>query len=184
MKRTVLTIISILITVASKAQSSKLEFTTPYGNFKVVLYDYTPAHRDLILSSIKNNEYKNALFNRIIEGFVIQGGDHDIDIEKYELKHPEQGKPRLAPEFDSRAFHKTGALGAGRDNNLEKASFLKQIYFVVGSTVTVNQLDSLEQVKQINYTDEQRATYLKLGGQPRLDNDFTVFGEVDRKSVV
>ena len=32
--------------------------------------------------------------------------------------------------------------------------------------------------KKIKYTLEQRATYLKIGGQPRLDHDFTVFGEI------
>lgn len=168
----------LLISVSTKAQTNKIEFTTSYGSFKVVLYDFTPAHRDLILSSLENNLYKDALFNRIIEGFVIQGGDHDIDIEKYEATHPEYGKPRLAAEFDDRAFHKIGALGAGRDANEEKASFLKQIYFVVGSAVTPAQLDSLEKIKHIKFTERQRETYLRIGGQPRLDKDFTVFGEV------
>ncbi len=172
------TIAFFLICHSGKAQTHKIEFTTEYGSFKVVLYDFTPAHRDLLLSSIKSDQYSDALFNRIIEGFVIQGGDHDIDIEKYETKHPNLGKPRLAPEFDDRAFHKIGALGAGRDNNAEKASFFKQIYFVVGNSVTVSQLDSLEKAKGIKFTTEQRKLYLKNGGQPRLDKDFTVFGEV------
>ncbi|MGO3807050.1 MAG: peptidylprolyl isomerase [Sphingobacterium sp.] len=168
----------ILILASSSAQTHKLEFTTSYGTFKVLLYDFTPNHRDLILSSLKDSLYRGALFNRIIEGFVIQGGDHDFDIAKYEAEHTELGKPRLAAEFNTRAFHKIGALGAGRDNNNEKASFLKQIYFVVGNRVTNEQLDSLEQIKGVKYTSEQRRTYLNIGGQPRLDKDFTVFGEV------
>ncbi|SFS54712.1 peptidylprolyl isomerase [Sphingobacterium wenxiniae] len=164
--------------VSTSAQSHKLLFETPYGNFKVLLYDFTPNHRDLILNAIKTDVYQNALFNRVIENFVVQGGEHDIDIEKREAADPMGHKPRLSAEFDQRAYHKMGALGAGRDNNLEKASFLNQIYFVVGKPITESELDALEQKKKLVYTAEQRTYYLQNGGQPRLDNDFTVFGEV------
>jgi peptidyl-prolyl cis-trans isomerase B (cyclophilin B) len=118
------------------------------------------------------------LFNRIIENFVVQGGEHDIDIEKREAADPLHKKPRLAAEFDDRAFHKMGALGAGRDGNPAKASFLNQIYFVVGKKITAAELDSLELKKGIKYTAAQRKEYLARGGQPRLDHDFTVFGEI------
>ncbi len=160
------------------AQSKHLLFKTAFGDFKVVLYDYTPHHRDLMLRSIQDRVYQGALFNRIIENFVVQGGEHDLDIEKREAVDPSHQKPRLAAEFDDRAFHKMGALGAGRDGNPEKASFLNQIYFVVGKKITAAELDSLEAKKGIKYTDVQRKEYLAHGGQPRLDHDFTVFGEI------
>lgn len=162
----------------SNAQSKRLLFKTAFGEFKVVLYDFTPNHRDLILRSIKDTVYKGALFNRIIENFVVQGGEHDIDIERREAVDPQHRKPRLAAEFDQRAFHKIGALGAGRDGNPEKASFLNQIYFVVGKKVSSADLDSLEIKKGIKYSKKQRKEYLAHGGQPRLDHDFTVFGEI------
>lgn len=162
----------------SFAQSKRLLFKTAFGEFKVVLYDFTPHHRELMLKSIKDSVYKNALFNRIIENFVVQGGEHDIDIEKREAADSLHRKPRLAAEFDQRAFHKMGALGAGRDGNLEKASFLNQIYFVVGKKISSADLDDLEAKKGIKYTEEQRKEYLAHGGQPRLDHDFTVFGEI------
>ncbi|WP_437917745.1 peptidylprolyl isomerase [Sphingobacterium sp. LRF_L2] len=170
--------IALIITTTLNAQSHKLLFETDYGSFKVLLYDFTPKHRDLILEAIANDVYQDALFNRVIENFVVQGGEHDIDIERREALDPKGGKPRLAPEFDSRAFHKMGALGAGRDNNLEKASFLNQIYFVVGKPITNEMLKELEEKKGITYTNEQRKVYLDQGGQPRLDHDYTVFGEV------
>jgi len=174
----VLLAILFILTTSVRAQTHKLMFETPFGSFKVVLYDYTPKHRDLILYALKTDVYKEAFFNRVIEHFVVQGGEHDIDIEKREAVDPTHQKPRLAPEFDDKAFHKTGALGAGRDNNPEKASFLNQIYFVVGKPVTAADLDDLEKKKNIKYTQEQRKTYLQTGGQPRLDKDYTVFGEV------
>lgn len=178
MKNIILSLLCLFFVTVAKSQTHRLLFQTDYGNFKVVLYDYTPAHRDLILTAIQDKVYQDALFNRIIADFVVQGGEHDVDIEKREAADPKQQKPRLAAEFDTRAFHKVGALGAGRDGNIEKASFLNQIYFVVGKKITAKELDDLEVKKKIKYTPEQRATYLKIGGQPRLDHDFTVFGEI------
>lgn len=130
------------------------------------------------MRSIRDSVYQDALFNRIIENFVVQGGEHDVDIAKREAADSLKRKPRLAPEFDERAFHKIGSLGAGRDGNIEKASFLNQIYFVVGKKINAAELDSLEMKKGIKYTAAQRKEYLDQGGQPRLDHDFTVFGEV------
>ncbi|MDQ1151027.1 peptidylprolyl isomerase [Sphingobacterium zeae] len=174
-----ITLYFVLITVFNGyAQSKHLLFKTEFGNFKAVLYDYTPHHRDLMLRSIRDHVYHDALFNRIIENFVVQGGEHDVDIAKREAADPLHQQPRLAAEFDDRAFHKMGALGAGRDGNPEKASFLNQIYFVVGKKITAAELHNLELKKGIKYTAAQRKEYLAKGGQPRLDHDFTVFGEI------
>ncbi|MCA5006418.1 peptidylprolyl isomerase [Sphingobacterium bovistauri] len=162
----------------SNAQTHKIAFKTDYGIFKVLLYDFTPKHRDLMLRSIEDSTYQGALFNRIIENFVVQGGEHDVDIERREATDPTGKKPRLKGEFDSRAFHKIGALGQGRDDNPDKASFLNQIYFVAGKKVTEQDLEALEIKKGIKFTPEQRKEYLKNGGLPRLDGDYTVFGEI------
>ncbi|UIR57093.1 peptidylprolyl isomerase [Sphingobacterium sp. SRCM116780] len=178
MKKFFLSLCCLVYVLVAKSQTHRLLFHTDYGDFKVVLYDYTPKHRDLILHAIQDQVYRDALFNRIISDFVVQGGEHDIDIEKREAADPSHHKPRLAAEFDDRAYHKLGALGAGRDGNPEKASFLNQIYFVVGKKQTNKDLDQLELKKGIKYSKEQRETYLKIGGQPRLDHDFTVFGEI------
>ncbi|HLW49502.1 MAG TPA: SMP-30/gluconolactonase/LRE family protein, partial [Sphingobacteriaceae bacterium] len=161
-------------------QRTRLLIETRFGEFEVMLYDFTPQHRKLMLEAVADGEYRNALFNRIIENFVVQGGEHDVDIERREAADPLGYKPRLAAEFDPRAFHKMGALGAGRDDNPEKASFLNQIYFVVGRKVTEEDLAALEARKNIHFTSQQREEYLKNGGLPRLDQDYTIFGEVVR----
>ncbi|WP_159635934.1 peptidylprolyl isomerase [Sphingobacterium composti Ten et al. 2007 non Yoo et al. 2007] len=160
------------------AQSRKIAFKTDYGTIKVMLYDFTPKHRDLMLKSNQDSIYQDALFNRIIENFVVQGGEHDMDIAKREAADSTGNKPRLAGEFDARAFHKIGALGQGRDDNPQKASFLNQIYFVIGKKVTEDHLAKLEAQKGIKFTKEQRGEYLKNGGLPRLDGDYTIFGEI------
>jgi len=171
-------LVLILVPMQFFAQSHKLQFKTTHGSFKVVLYDFTPKHKQLILDAIKDDVYRDALFNRVIENFVVQGGEHDDDIAQREKELPTNEHHRLVAEFDSRAFHKMGALGAGRDDNPQKASFLNQIYFVVGKPFSVADLDNIEQKRGIKFTKEQRETYFTKGGLPRLDGDYTVFGEV------
>lgn len=168
----------LTLTPLLKAQTYTLKFKTNYGSFKVMLYDFTPQHRDLILKEIKNGTYKNAEFNRVIKNFVIQGGELDDSILSREAKTPQITPIRLAPEFHPRAFHKLGALGAGRDYNPSKGSYFNQIYFVVGKKITEKELKEIEAKKGIIFTPEQRETYLKMGGTPRLDLDYTVFGEI------
>lgn len=75
-------------------------------------------------------------------------------------------------------YHKKGALGAGRDDNPDKASYFNQIYFVAGKQQTDEQLDAVEEKKKIKMAEQQRALYKKTGGTPRLDGDYTVFGEI------
>ena len=178
MKSYLYLLVLIFVPMQFWAQSHKLQFKTVHGSFKVMLYDFTPKHKQLILDAIRNDVYKDAVFNRIIENFVVQGGEHDDDIANREKELPTNEHHRLAAEFDLRAFHKMGALGAGRDDNPQKASFLNQIYFVVGKPVSVTDLDTIEQKKGIKFTKEQRESYLTKGGLPRLDGDYTVFGEV------
>ncbi|WP_353164408.1 peptidylprolyl isomerase [Empedobacter brevis] len=174
--------LGIGLTISSflSAQTYTLKFKTNYGKFDVMLYDFTPKHRDLILSEIQKGTYTNAQFNRVVKDFVIQGGELDDPILAREAQHPEEKPVRLAPEFNPKAFHKMGALGAGRDGNKEKASYYNQIYFVVGKKITAKELDDLEAKKGIKYTAKQRTEYLKNGGQPRLDHNFTVFGEITK----
>lgn len=177
MKRALVTVFALLIFSVCYGQTYKILVKTNYGNFKVLLYDYTPHHRQLLLDAIRAKVYDQAEFNRVIADFVIQGGDLDEEILAREAKDI-SAVERLSPEFDKRAFHKIGALGAGRDDNPTKSSFLNQLYFVVGKPVTEGDLHTLEQKKGIKYTPEQRRAYLTNGGQPRLDYDYTVFGEI------
>jgi cyclophilin family peptidyl-prolyl cis-trans isomerase len=172
--------IGLAISSFVSAQTYTLKFKTNYGKFDVLLYDFTPNHRDLILNEINKGTYTNALFNRVVKDFVIQGGELDDPILAREAEHPDQKPVRLAAEFNQKAFHKMGALGAGRDGNVEKGSYYNQIYFVVGKKISAKELDDLELKKGIKFTKEQREEYLKNGGQPRLDHDFTVFGEVTK----
>lgn len=163
---------------AVKAQSVLVEFVTTKGNITVMLYDQTPEHRDMFVKAVKKGWYKNAQFNRVIAGFVSQGGELDDTILNREKRHPELGAKRFPAELPPAVFHKKGALGAGRDDNPEKASYFTQLYFVAGKKYTDEQLDAVEKKKSRKIPAQQREVYKTTGGTPSLDGDYTIFGEI------
>ena len=164
-------------TVKGMSQSTHILLETDLGKITVMLYDLTPRHKKLIIDQIENGNYAESFFNRIVDGFVVQGGELD-DVISARERSTGHYEGRLEPEFDERAFHKIGALGAGRDDNPGKGSFFNQIYFVVGGPVSEAYLDTLAQKYNKRFHPERRDHYLEHGGQPRLDGDYTVFGEV------
>ena len=52
-----------------------LEITTDYGVMIAKLYDSTPLHRDNFIKLVQEKFYDSLLFHRIINQFMIQGGD-------------------------------------------------------------------------------------------------------------
>ena len=127
----------------------QVEMQTDLGTIIVELSDKTPKHRDNFIKLVKEGKFDSLLFHRVIQGFVIQGGDPD---SKNALPTDTLGNGdldyRVPAEFDSSLFHKRGALGAARDGNPERASSAMQFYIVQGKIAN----DSLLEVadKRIN----------------------------------
>ncbi|WP_316812921.1 peptidylprolyl isomerase [Pedobacter heparinus] len=160
------------------AQSISVRFVTNKGDITIMLYDETPQHRDMFLNVVKQGLYKNAEFNRVIKDFVSQGGELDDTILNREKRHPKKFVIRLPAEIKPNLFHKRGALGAGRDDNPEKGSYISQIYLVAGKKFSDAQLDAIEQKKGRKIPSAQREVYKTIGGVPHLDGDYTIFGEI------
>ncbi len=180
MKTPILTFLIYLSSLyLAKAHDTHVLFTTSFGEIEVVLFDDTPAHRKLFLQAIADSTYHEALFNRVIAGFVNQGGELDEPILEEEQRGVRK-RQRLPAEILPHHYHQKGALGAGRDDNPEKASYLSQIYFVVGKVYTDRQLDALEQANGVTIPADHRSVYTTIGGIPRLDGDYTIFGQVVR----
>lgn len=153
---------------------------TTLGNIKVKLYDSTPQHRDNFLKLAKEGYLDGTLFHRVIPGFMVQGGDPDSKTAK-----PGQplgmGGPGYTIPAEIGARHYRGALSAARQGdevNPEKRSSGSQFYIVQNGPVPQAQLDQIIQAKGLQYTPEERDYYLKVGGVPFLDGDYTVFGQV------
>ncbi len=159
---------------------TKVKITTDLGVVVVRLYDATPKHRDNFIKLVKQGFYDSLLFHRVIQGFMIQGGDPMSKNAQPGVMLGMGGgdMERIPAEFNSKLCHIKGALAAARDGNPEKASSACQFYIVQGNIVSDPELDALQQQKGIKYTPAQRAAYKTKGGTPFLDMDYTVYGEV------
>lgn len=178
MKSVSLVLFISFTSLVTYAQPSYVRLVTNKGNITLRLYDETPQHKAIFLEGIKKGWYKNAAFNRVIKSFVSQAGELDETILDREKLHPELPLQRIPAEIRPDLFHKKGALGAGRNDNPEKSSYFKQIYLVAGKKQTDAQLDELEAKSGRKFTTAQREIYKTQGGTPRLDGDYTVFGEI------
>ncbi|MES2513109.1 MAG: peptidylprolyl isomerase [Bacteroidota bacterium] len=126
--------------------------STTYGNMKVKLFNETPKHRDNFLKLVKEHYYDSLLFHRVIQDFMIQGGDPDSKYaEPAKLLGDGDLKYTVPAEFVPTLFHKKGMLCAARnsdDVNPEKASSAIQFYIVQGKVRNDEDLLSFE--KRIN----------------------------------
>ncbi len=156
-----------------------VEIETDFGTMTAELYNATPKHRDNFIKLAEEGFYNDLLFHRVINGFMLQGGDPNSRNAAAGQSLGFGGPTQLIPaEFVDSLVHVKGAICAARTNNPEKKSSGSQFYIVQGSPVTEETLNQLETMKRFHYTPEQRAEYLAVGGTPHLDRDYTVFGRV------
>lgn len=166
--------------VAEQVQMVKI--TTDFGEIVLKLYNETPEHRDNFVKLVGEGFYDGVLFHRVINAFMIQGGDPNS-------KDAQPGQPlgTGGPDYTIQAeivpglFHKKGALAAARmgdQMNPERRSSGSQFYIVQGRVWTPEELDRMEQQRGQAFSPEQRQAYTTIGGTPHLDAAYTVFGEV------
>lgn len=171
-------------TFAIAQKKSKKDYlvtlNTKFGTMHMVLFDDTPLHKANFVKLVEQKFYDSLLFHRIIDGFMIQGGDPNSKNAKpgERLGNGGGNLERIPFEFKPNHIHRKGALAAARDNNPEKKSSACQFYIVQGKKRTDEEITTITQRNGMNYTTEQRADYMILGGTPHLDNGYTVFGEV------
>ena len=168
---------------AKKEKVYRIKMETNMGTMVLRLYNETPLHRDNFLAKTKAHFFDSLLFHRVIKSFMIQGGDPESKHAKagQALGNGEAPGGRIPAEFKTYLYiHKKGALAAARDGNPEKASSNCQFYIVQGKTFTEDELNKMGQRSGVKYTQEQKDLYKIIGGTPHLDNNYTVFGEVEQ----
>lgn len=128
-------------------KEKQVQIETEYGTIKVKLYDETPLHRDNFLKLVEEGFYTDLLFHRVIQGFMIQGGDPD---SKNAAPGQMLGSGDLGytipAEINSKFFHRRGVLAAARQGdqvNPEKRSSASQFYIMQGKVFRNTELDSL-----------------------------------------
>lgn len=133
---------------SEKSKEAIVQIETEFGNIKIKLYDETPLHRDNFIKLTKDGVYTDLLFHRVIQGFMIQGGDPDS-------KNAEPGKQlgsgdlgyTIPAEINPKFFHRRGVLAAARqgDNiNPERRSSASQFYILQGRVFRPEELDTME----------------------------------------
>ncbi len=169
-----------IMPINKKAKRVLLE--TSMGNMTIELFDKTPQHRDNFIKLADEAFFNDLLFHRVINGFMIQGGDPNSKNAAPNVPLGSGGPGYTVPaEFDEELIHVKGVLSAARQGdqvNPMKASSGSQFYVVQGKTETDQSLNSIEMRKGFKYTQQQRDVYKTLGGTPFLDGDYTVFGRV------
>lgn len=142
--------ISLLVLYSSCAQKKDYVITikTDMGDMVAILYDETPKHKENFLKLVKDHFYDSLVFHRVIQGFMIQGGDPDS-------KHAQSGQrlgsggPGYTVEAEIRPqfFHGKGALSAARlgdGQNPTKASSGSQFYIVQGTVIPPGNMEELK----------------------------------------
>lgn len=62
---------------AEENKENKVRITTDFGTIDILLYDETKFHRANFIFLTKQNYFDNTQFYRVVENFVIQGGNSD-----------------------------------------------------------------------------------------------------------
>ena len=75
---------------------------TDYGNIDIRLFDNTPYHRANFIYLTKKNYFEGEYFHRVVQGFIIQGGNSDNT--KTSQKRRKIGRYLLPP--DTRKGHR------------------------------------------------------------------------------
>jgi len=184
MKKILLVWIALLYCGSLVAQTPThyyIEISTTKGNGLIKLYNETKKHRDNFVQLVREGYYDSLLFHRVIENFMIQGGDPDSRYAASRQRLGNGGPDYKVPaEIHSDIIHKKGVLAAARDDNPAKESSASQFYLVQGRVFNQEALDSLEtfRLKGEKLSPLQRETYSTTGGVPHLDGNYTVFGEI------
>lgn len=172
----------IAATVSAQKTSKKDEvvtIATTKGTMRFILFDDAPKHKANFIKLAKDKFYDGLLFHRVIDDFMIQGGDPNSRNAKPDdmLGRGDNGY-KIPAEFSPKLFHQKGALAAARDNNPAKESSGCQFYIVEGRKWSKNDLDKQESRAARKLTESQRKVYETIGGTPHLDGAYTVFGQL------
>lgn len=126
------------------AEEPVFDIVTNYGTIKIKLYKDTPLHRENFAKLALSGFYDGLLFHRVINGFMIQGGDpltkDPANADRFGTGGPGYTVPaEILPQHR----HKKGALAAARRGdaaNPMKESSGSQFY-IVQNEQTCAQLD-------------------------------------------
>lgn len=145
---------------------------TNYGEIKIRLFsDSAPKSVENFTVHAKAGYYDGLIFHRVINDFMIQGGDPTGT----GMGGESIWGGSFEDEFSTSLHNLRGALSmanAGPDTNGS------QFFIVQAKSVSEDMLDQLRTADSKYYPPECVEGYESLGGTPWLDYHHTVFGQV------
>lgn len=167
-----------------------VEVNTTMGRMVIALNNETPKHRDNFLELVRSHYYDSTLFHRVVPGAMLIGGDaasKNAD-DRHRVLGSGTSVPSLDPEISRAVVHVKGAIGAVRDESFpaeQKRSHGTGFYIIQGQDWTPSELHLVEQRQAaadpeaaFTYTPDQVRAYATDGGAPRMDGEYTIFGQV------
>lgn len=177
MKRTITLAFVTLLLITGCAQDNKKDYVvtikTSYGDMVAILYDETPKHKANFIKLAKEHYFDSLLFHRVMQGFMIQGGDPNSKKAK-----PGEGLGMGGPgytvdaEFLPQFYHEKGALSAARQPdqvNPQKASSGSQFYIVQGTVISQTEVQTLK-YDQMQLMTGLRKMFEDPANKPLLDS--------------
>jgi peptidyl-prolyl cis-trans isomerase B (cyclophilin B) len=152
------------------ADKEKLvEMQTTMGTIKIKLFpEFAPKAVENFVKHSEDGYYNGLIFHRVINDFMIQGGDPEGNGTGGESIY---GKP-FEDEFSNRLYNLRGALSMANSGANTNGS---QFFIVQAPKVDSSMISQMEKA---GYPNTIIKAYEKNGGTPWLDHRHTVFGQV------
>lgn len=147
--------------------------STNHGEIKLRLFEEAaPKTVENFKTHAKDGYYNGVTFHRVMDEFMIQGGDPDGTGRGGESIW---GQP-FEDEFDPYYHNLRGALSMANSGPNTNGS---QFFIVQKSDVPKNMIEDISKIgEEGGFTKEIIKAYEELGGTPWLDFKHTVFGQV------
>lgn len=155
--------------VSPQDGDTTVEIKTNMGDIKIKLFpEKAPKTVENFITHAKNGYYDSVIFHRVIDGFMIQGGD---PLGTGYGGESIWGEP-FEDEFSLDLFNYRGALSMANSGPDTNGS---QFFIVQKNNLTDTDISLLQ---QRGYPKEIIDLYKEHGGTPHLDFRHTVFGQV------
>lgn len=145
-----------------------------YGDVKIKLFpEACEKGVENFMTHIENGYYDELIMHRVVKNFVIQGGDPTGTGGGGEDCWGNEGFAQcISPDL----HHFVGAV-AYAVNAMDKLNG-SQFYIVTGEAINEDYLKNLAAGYGKSFSEQVQKMYYQFGGQPFLDNDYEVFGQV------
>lgn len=145
-----------------------------YGEVKIRLFpEETAKGTENFKKLVQSGFYDELIFHRVVDGFVIQGGDPKGNgTGGVDAWGSSEG---FEQTISDHLCHVTGAVAyAIGSDKLNKSQF----YIVTGQELDTDYFKQLRTQYDKTFAPAIEELYLKTGGQPYLDGGYEIFGQV------